>query len=73
MAQIEKVDRSADIFIALLSALALLLLFTASLLSSSHFATLMSAADENFGSSRRAKYKIVSAIEISQLSELKFE
>ena len=49
MAQIEKVDRSADIFIALLSALTLLLLFTAPFLSPSHFATLMSAANGNFG------------------------
>ena len=73
MAQIEKVDRSADIFIALLSALTLLLLFTAPLLSPSHFATLMSTANGNFGSSRWAKYKIVSAIEISQLTEPKFE
>lgn len=73
MAQIEEVDRPADIFIALLSALTLLLLFTAPLLSPSHFATLMSAANDNFGSSRRTKYKIVSAIEISQLSEPKFE
>lgn len=64
------VDRSADIFIALLSALTLLLLFTAPLLALSHFAALMSGPE--VGGSR-AKYKIVSAIEVSQLGEPKFE
>jgi len=55
VAQIEELDCSADIFIALLSALTPLLLFTAPLLSPSHFATLMSAANENFGSGRSIK------------------
>lgn len=44
--QIGEVDRSTDIFIALLSALVLFLLFTALLLALSHFATLMSVEQE---------------------------